>query len=107
MAEERVQRRLVAILAADVIGYARLMREDETGTRARFNSHLHELIEPAIASRRCHVRDHVVRPSVSHSANLPWDPGRREGMDRRRISDGIVKHRGFTKRRRVPKYSSD
>ncbi|MEE8122164.1 MAG: adenylate/guanylate cyclase domain-containing protein, partial [Anaerolineales bacterium] len=52
MAEERVQRRLAAILAADVVGYSRLMGEDEAGTRARFNAHLHELIEPAIASRR-------------------------------------------------------
>ncbi len=51
MAEERVQRRLAAILAADVVGYSRLMGEDEPGTRARFNAHLHELIEPAIASR--------------------------------------------------------
>ncbi len=32
MAEQRVQRRLAAILAADVVGYSRLMREDETGT---------------------------------------------------------------------------
>ncbi len=32
MAEERVQRRLAAILAADVVGYSRLMRMDETGT---------------------------------------------------------------------------
>ena len=52
MAEERVQRRLAAILAADVVGYSRLMGEDEADTRARFNAHLHELIEPAIASRR-------------------------------------------------------
>ncbi len=35
MAEQRVQRRLAAILAADVAGYARFMREDETGTLAR------------------------------------------------------------------------
>ncbi len=51
MAEERVQRRLAAILAADVVGYSRLMGEDEEGTRARFNAHLTELIEPSIASR--------------------------------------------------------
>ncbi len=35
MAEERVQRRLAAILAADVVGYSRPMREDETGTLAQ------------------------------------------------------------------------
>ncbi len=32
MAEERVQRRLAAILAADVVGYSRLMGEDEEGS---------------------------------------------------------------------------
>ncbi len=36
MAEERVQRRLAAILAADVVGYSRLIGTDEAGTRARF-----------------------------------------------------------------------
>ncbi len=34
MAEERVQRRLAAILAADVVGYSRLMGEDEAGAQA-------------------------------------------------------------------------
>ncbi len=52
MADKRVERKLAAILAADVAGYSRLMGEDEAGTRARFNAHLHELIDPAIASRR-------------------------------------------------------
>ncbi|MCZ6892860.1 MAG: adenylate/guanylate cyclase domain-containing protein, partial [Gammaproteobacteria bacterium] len=47
-----MQRRLAAILAADVAGYSRLMGEDEAGTRARFNAHIHELIEPAIADRQ-------------------------------------------------------
>lgn len=50
MAEEHVQRRLVAILAADVVGYSRLMGEDEAGTRASFNAHLNGLIKPAIAA---------------------------------------------------------
>ncbi len=36
MADERVERKLVAILAADVAGYSRLMGEDEAGTRARY-----------------------------------------------------------------------
>ncbi len=36
MAEKRVQRRLAAILAADVVGYSRMMREDEAGTLAQF-----------------------------------------------------------------------
>ena len=47
-----VQRRLAAILAADVAGYSRLMGKDEAGTRERFNAHFDELIEPAIANRQ-------------------------------------------------------
>ena len=44
-----VQRRLAAILAADVVGYSRLMGEDEEGTLATLTAHLTELIEPCIA----------------------------------------------------------
>ncbi len=40
MAEKRVQRRLAAILAADVAGYSRLMGEDEEGTLAALTAHL-------------------------------------------------------------------
>ena len=50
MAEERVQRRLVAILAADVVGYSHLIEADEEGTRARFRSLYSELIDPKIAA---------------------------------------------------------
>lgn len=48
MTEERVQRRLAAILAADVVGYSRLMGTDETGTRARFNEQFDTVLQPAI-----------------------------------------------------------
>ncbi len=37
MAEQRVQRRLAAILAADVVGYSGFMGEDEAGTRSRYS----------------------------------------------------------------------
>ena len=40
------------VLVVDVVGYSQLMGEDEAGTRARFNAHLHKLIEPAIARGR-------------------------------------------------------
>ncbi len=39
MVEERVQRRLAAILAADVVGYSRLMGEDEEGTLATLKAY--------------------------------------------------------------------
>ncbi|HZD41023.1 MAG TPA: adenylate/guanylate cyclase domain-containing protein, partial [Terriglobales bacterium] len=43
-----VERRLAAVLAADVVGYSRLMEVDEAGTLARLNTVRLELIEPAI-----------------------------------------------------------
>lgn len=52
MAEERVQRRLTAILVADVIGYSRLMGEDETGTLTALKQHRAMLLDPAIAEHR-------------------------------------------------------
>jgi adenylate cyclase len=44
-----VERRLAAILAADVVGYSRLMGEDEAGTLARLKSLRKELVQPKIA----------------------------------------------------------
>jgi adenylate cyclase len=45
-----MERRLAAVLIADVAGYARLSAADEEGTRARFQADLHEVFEPAIAA---------------------------------------------------------
>ena len=50
MAEERVQRRLAAILVADVVGYSRLIEADEEGTRVRLRTLHAELIDPRIAA---------------------------------------------------------
>ena len=50
MAEARVERRLAAVLAADVVGYSRLMEADEAGTLARLKTVRLELIDPAIAN---------------------------------------------------------
>jgi adenylate cyclase len=49
---ERVERRLAAILAADVAGYSRLMGRDETGTLARLRAHRRELVDPKIADHK-------------------------------------------------------
>ena len=49
MAEERIQRRLAAILAADVVGYSRLMGADEEGTLARMTALRGELLHPKVA----------------------------------------------------------
>jgi len=52
LATERVERRLAAILAADVAGYSRLMGADEEGTLARLKAHRRELIDPKISEHR-------------------------------------------------------
>ncbi len=49
MAEERTQRRLAAILAADVVGYSRLMEADETGTLAALKARRKEVLDPLVA----------------------------------------------------------
>ena len=52
MAEARIERRLAAILCADVAGYSRLMGEDEEGTLAALKAHRRELIDPTLASHQ-------------------------------------------------------
>ncbi|HJN60544.1 MAG TPA: hypothetical protein QF630_05815, partial [Alphaproteobacteria bacterium] len=49
MAKDTVQRRLAAILAADVVGWWRLMGADEAGTLARLKGHREALIDPKLA----------------------------------------------------------
>ncbi len=55
MVEERAQRRLAAILAADVVGYSRLMEQDEAGTFERLRAYRKELIEPEVAQHQGRV----------------------------------------------------
>src|ERR1700738_5167266 len=45
-------RRLAAILAADVVGYSRLMGVDEEGTHERLKAHLREVVDPKIREHR-------------------------------------------------------
>ena len=47
-----MERRLAAILAADVVGYTRLMGVDEAGTLERLKSLRKELVQPKIAERK-------------------------------------------------------
>src|SRR6476660_3437970 len=46
MADERVQRRLAAILAADVVGYSSLMEQDEAGTLAALKERRKQVLTP-------------------------------------------------------------
>ncbi|MGC2203035.1 MAG: adenylate/guanylate cyclase domain-containing protein [Stellaceae bacterium] len=51
-AEKRFERRLAAIMAADVVSYSRLMGADEIGTLRTLQAHRRELIDPTIAAHR-------------------------------------------------------
>ncbi len=55
MPSERIERRLTAILAADVAGYSRLTGLDEEGTHAQLQDHLRCLVDPKIAEHRGRV----------------------------------------------------
>jgi TolB-like protein/class 3 adenylate cyclase len=57
MAEERVQRRLAAILAADVVGYSRLMEQDEVGTIAALKERRRTILMPLVA----HYQGRIVK----------------------------------------------
>jgi class 3 adenylate cyclase len=50
MAEQRAQRRLAAILAADVVGYSRLIQQDEAGTLAILKGRLKTVLQPIVAN---------------------------------------------------------
>lgn len=55
MSEQHVDRRLAAILAADVAGYSRLTGADEEGTIARLRMLRKDVVDPAIATHHGHM----------------------------------------------------
>src|SRR5438105_1133168 len=52
MEREHLKRRLTTVLIADVVGYCRLMGDDEEGTHVRLADHIKDLMEPKIAENR-------------------------------------------------------
>ncbi len=91
MTEERVERRLAAILAADVAGYSRLMGVDEAGTLARLQAMRRELIDPTIAEHQGpHRQDDRRRaagrvPERRRGGRLRGGDAARHGRAQRRI----------------------
>jgi adenylate cyclase len=55
MTEKRAQRRLAAILAADVVGYSRLMEQDEAGTLAALKARRRDLLVPVVVQHNGRV----------------------------------------------------
>jgi len=55
LSSEHVERRLAAILAADVAGYSRLMGADEEGTLVHHKPFKKTLVDPKIVEHRGHI----------------------------------------------------
>jgi len=83
------ERRLAAVLAADMVGFSRLMEVDEAGTLARLKTHRIELIDPVISRNRGRiikttgdgllVEFHSVVDAVLCAAEVQRRMGRRNG----------------------------
>ena len=86
MIEPRTERRIAAIVAADVVGYTRLMEQDEAGTLAALKGRRRTVVEPIVVpSEGSTVVPPVVPPVVPVSVAasvvvgspvvVPWVPG--------------------------------
>ena len=73
MAEERAQRRLTTILAADVVGYSRLMERNEAGTMARLRVRRHEVLMPSVTQHGGHD------PVLAHRARICQERASKQG----------------------------
>ena len=80
MAEARVERRLAAILAADVAGYSRLMGIDEHGTHAALKAYQSQLIYPKVTEHRGRIGFLAEFPSVIEAVScaVEFQRGMRE-----------------------------
>ena len=61
MPEVRTTRRLAAILAADVVGYSRMMSGDEAGTLAALKRHREAIFDPAVAANSGRIGTSALR----------------------------------------------
>src|SRR5260370_15228634 len=66
VSQERVQRRLAAILFADVVGYSRITAQDEVGTWRRLQSVLRDLVRP-------HIKAHAGRIVRIKGDGILWE----------------------------------
>ena len=83
--EEPVERRLAAILAADVVGYSRLVRADEEGTIDALRRLRAELIDPSFTN--------AIRMEILKLSNI--DQNTNESMMRNKNVRSLSRHRDF------------
>lgn len=75
MAEERAQRRLAAILAADVVGYSRLMEQDEARTLAALKQRRRDILKPLVAEHHGRIVKASGAAGGAGRALSPVSPG--------------------------------
>src|SRR6476660_1154094 len=95
MPEERINRKLAAILAADVVGYSRLMGADEASTLTALKRHREAIFDPAVAAYNGRI---VKLTTLIHR---PWKPGQ-PGNPNYRASPSEDALRTVPRLRRVP-----
>ena len=71
-----MERRLAAIIAADVAGYSRLSGLDESETHRRLISLRSELLEPAIGEHGGHIVSYTGDGALAEFPSLVCDPAR-------------------------------
>ncbi|MGB0748270.1 MAG: adenylate/guanylate cyclase domain-containing protein [Magnetospiraceae bacterium] len=93
-AEKSTQRRLSAIMAADVVGYSRLMAQDEAKTLAALNHHRETLFSPLVAQRNGRIvklmGDGVLVEFISVVDAVQCAKDVQEAMARHALADNIV-----------------
>ncbi len=108
MAEERVQRRLTAILAADVVGYSRLMGDDEEGALATLRAY-RQVVDELVAGHEGRVfssaGDSVIAEAMVHAPSVNCTKNRRVRLGARSPTfatnderAGLIGHHGFNSR---------
>ena len=75
MEQRHIERKLAAIVAADIAGYSRLMGADEDGTHTQLKAHRRTLVDPKIREHRGQI---IKTPSVTGlPVSIPFEPFRR------------------------------
>ena len=95
-----MEHRLAAVLAADMVGYSRLMEADEKGTLARLRTHRMELIDPAIGKNHGRIVNSL--PTVTPFSRPIVTPlGRPEWAYPRSAQEGPTRVAGAPSRTRT------
>ena len=90
--EGTIERRLAAILAADVAGYSRLMGQDEVATLNALKAHRRELVDPPIDDGALVVEtllQNLLEPIVGNSNNLVVIPAGHGARPHQGIDNGL------------------